>query len=426
MKEQPIIEVENLSKCYRLGQLGAKSLRDELALQWKRLSGQAVIAKEESQFWALKDVSFSIQQGEVVGVIGRNGAGKSTLLKLLSRITEPTSGRAVLRGRVASLLEVGTGFHPELSGRENIFLNGAILGMGRSEVSSKFDEIVEFAGVEQFIDTPVKRYSSGMYVRLAFAIAAHLEPEILIVDEVLAVGDASFQRRCLGKLQEVSKSGRSIIFVSHSMEAIRRICDRVIVLSKGSVVLDSNSTEQAIKKYLANSSEQISSNAEIYTKKQSTKWIELEKIVIGNGKNTKLAFNHQEPITIAFHFVTLKAHENLKFGITVENEMAEILFVSYSTDLSDEDRCKFALSQNQQNVEVIIPAHLLNEGTYKITPNVSIHNVEWIYPKGEDSQSFSISVEGLISDSEYWIKKREGAIAPLLHWHQKSTLDIYK
>jgi lipopolysaccharide transport system ATP-binding protein len=232
---RPIIEVEHLSKKYRLGVVGATTLREDLARMTSRLRGQEPAA-EKGEFWALRDVSFSVQPGEVVGIIGRNGAGKSTLLKLLSRITEPTSGRAVMRGRVASLLEVGTGFHPELTGRDNIYLNGAILGMKRAEIRAKFDEIVDFAEVEEFIDTPVKHYSSGMHVRLAFAVAAHLEPEILIVDEVLAVGDAQFQKKCLGKMESVSRSeGRTVLFVSHNLAAVRTLCSKGVYLVRGKI-----------------------------------------------------------------------------------------------------------------------------------------------------------------------------------------------
>ena len=236
---EPVITVENLGKRYRLAHAPrADTLRDTLAQGARGLlrgwTGRGASSTED--FWALRDVSFSVNRGEVVGIIGRNGAGKSTLLKILSRITEPTAGRVTLRGRVASLLEVGTGFHPELSGRENIFLNGAILGMTRAEIRGKFDEIVAFAEVERFLDTPVKHYSSGMYVRLAFAVAAHLEPEILIVDEVLAVGDAAFQKKCLGKLQAVSQSeGRTVIFVSHNLPSIRGLCSTAVLLSAGKV-----------------------------------------------------------------------------------------------------------------------------------------------------------------------------------------------
>ena len=273
-----IISVENLGKCYRIRHQAEGrryvALRDVIAEKAKGVFGKLKFGKQKTEmgnagaqnpfplsksllstlpasedFWALKDVSFEVKQGEVVGIIGRNGAGKSTLLKVLSQITEPSEGRVTLRGRVASLLEVGTGFHPELTGRENIFLNGAILGMTRAEIKRKFDEIVAFAEVEKFLDTPVKRYSSGMYVRLAFAVAAHLEPEILIVDEVLAVGDAEFQKKCLGKMSEVAKGGRTVLFVSHQMAAVQRLCSRGILLTKGGVVIDGN-VEAVIQKYL--------------------------------------------------------------------------------------------------------------------------------------------------------------------------------
>lgn len=235
----PAIRVEGLGKRYRIGhQVRHDTLRDSL---WQALRGILPGDKrgprpDQEDFWALKDVSFDVQPGEVVGIVGRNGAGKSTLLKVLSRITEPSEGRVTLRGRIASLLEVGTGFHPELSGRENIFLNGAILGMSRTEIAKKFDEIVAFAEVEKFLDTPVKHYSSGMYVRLAFAVAAHLDPEILIVDEVLAVGDSEFQKKCLGKMSEVTSGGRTVLFVSHNLTAVRSLCSRAIHLSAGRCV----------------------------------------------------------------------------------------------------------------------------------------------------------------------------------------------
>src|ERR1700685_3890330 len=240
-----VIKVEKVSKRYQIGAL--QNSRDTLRYRleaWMRhplrqLKGtRSERAEAAKEFWALRDVSFEIKEGEVVGIIGRNGAGKPTLLNVLSRITEPTVGRVQLEGRVSSLLEVGTGFHPELTGRENVFLNGAILGMSRVEIKRKFDEIVAFAEVEKFLDTPVKRYSSGMYVRLAFAVAAHLEPEILIVDEVLAVGDAEFQKKCLGKMEDVSRGGRTVLFVSHNMAAVERLCTRGILLQQGTVRMD--------------------------------------------------------------------------------------------------------------------------------------------------------------------------------------------
>jgi lipopolysaccharide transport system ATP-binding protein len=243
---EPVIRVEKLGKRYQVGgpREAYGTLRDSIAsavqVPFQILRGQRVKPKE---FWALKDVSFEVRQGEVLGIIGRNGAGKSTLLKILSRVTYPTRGRAEVYGRVGSLLEVGTGFHPELTGRENIYLNGAVLGMKRAEIQRKFDEIVDFAEIEQFLDTPVKRYSSGMYMRLAFAVAAHLEPEILIVDEVLAVGDAAFQKKCLGKMRTVAREGRTVIFVSHNMAAIRTMCSSAIVLDGGKIIRTGSPSE---------------------------------------------------------------------------------------------------------------------------------------------------------------------------------------
>jgi lipopolysaccharide transport system ATP-binding protein len=257
-----VITVENLSKCYLVGHESGQretytALRDVISREARNFTRKAVDfvrgrpivqGDEVEEFWALRDASFEVKRGEVLGIIGRNGAGKSTLLKILSRITEPTHGRAILRGRVASLLEVGTGFHPELTGRENIFLNGSILGMTRAEIMCKFDDIVEFAEVERFLDTPVKRYSSGMYVRLAFSVAAHLEPEILVVDEVLAVGDAEFQKKCLGKMGDVARDGRTVLFVSHNMAAVKGLTTRGILLDHGRVAF-SGTSEQVIQHY---------------------------------------------------------------------------------------------------------------------------------------------------------------------------------
>lgn len=294
-----IIIAENISKLFHLSHEGNQkytALRDVLANRVKNLFKSKQSEGLMEEFWALKDLSFKINKGDRVGVIGRNGAGKSTLLKLLSRISEPSSGRITIKGRVASLLEVGTGFHPELTGRENIYLNGAILGMTRSEIKSKFDEIVEFAEVERFLDTPVKRYSSGMYVRLAFAVAAHLEPEILIVDEVLAVGDVQFQNKCLGKMDDVSKKdGRTVIFVSHNMNAIRTLCNRGILLKKGKIVID-GSVEDVINDYMM---ENESTKSNIYT---------IEK-------------NSVNPYFKAVELITPKIqyNEDVKFNISIES-----------------------------------------------------------------------------------------------------------
>jgi len=284
-----VIRAENLSKKYRLShqtsgsystlrETVSRTASDAVKRIFGRTGADGVSKRTSEEFWALKDVSFDIRQGERVGIIGRNGAGKTTLLKILSRITEPTEGRVSLKGRVASLLEVGTGFHPELTGRENIFLNGAVLGMGRDEIRRRFDEIVSFAEIDKFLDTPVKRYSSGMYVRLAFAVAAHLEPEILLVDEVLAVGDALFQKKCLGKMDSVSREGRTVLFVSHNMGAVRNLCSRNIYLSDGSIKID-GLTDKVIQEYLTESVQEASSTIELP---------DLE--VDGHGRGVRLSF----------------------------------------------------------------------------------------------------------------------------------------
>lgn len=262
---EPIIVVENLSKKYLIGEnihrRGARTFRDIFDYKMRGIFSrkERQRKKEETTIWALKDVSFEVGKGEAVGIIGRNGAGKSTLLKILSRITEPTMGRVILRGRVASLLEVGTGFNLELTGRENIYLNGSILGMRKAEIDKRFDEIVQFAEIEKFLDTPVKRYSSGMYVRLAFAVAAHLEPEILLVDEVLAVGDAQFQKKCLGKMQDVSHQGRTVFFVSHNMGAVNVLCSSAFLLSEGEMIVSGN-VEDVVARYLTY---EVSSDGEV-------------------------------------------------------------------------------------------------------------------------------------------------------------------
>jgi lipopolysaccharide transport system ATP-binding protein len=337
MSDAAII-VEGLGKKYLLyhRQEGRryKALRDVIAGRAKsivKLGARAELPPVE-EFWALKDVSFEIGHGEVVGIVGRNGAGKSTLLKLLSRITEPTTGRIRLRGRVASLLEVGTGFHPELTGRENIFLNGAILGMGKAEITRKFDEIVAFAEVEKFLDTPVKRYSSGMYVRLAFAVAAHLEPEILIVDEVLAVGDASFQKKCLGKMQDVSKGGRTVLFVSHNMGAVTTLCQTGIWMEKGRLI-KTGPARAMVDDYLTASSETAQKVMDLSNAKRANdegRRMRVEKVEWLSG----LPLQHGEKFSVRIHVRTLDEVAEVSIGIGFGNlEGGRLL--SYDTDFQD-------------------------------------------------------------------------------------------
>jgi lipopolysaccharide transport system ATP-binding protein len=298
-----VISIERLSKSYNLGQISTGTFTHDLAVWWAKARGKPNpllrIGEKDygnragEEIWALRAVSFTVEQGEILGIIGRNGAGKSTLLKILSRITAPTSGKIKVKGRIASLLEVGTGFHPELTGRENIYLNGAILGMRRDEITRKFDEIVDFSEVEEFIDTPVKRYSSGMYVRLAFAVAAHLEPEILVVDEVLAVGDAAFQKKCLGKMGDVARGGRTVLFVSHNMAALSAICDRCVLLERGEKQLD-GSAKTVIHNYLSDS---IDGGLLFHVKTNLLTWegisnaAELANISIASDLSIKMCFS---------------------------------------------------------------------------------------------------------------------------------------
>ena len=374
-----VIRVENLAKKYIIGhqrQEGYLSLRDAItdgAKSFRRKllhpSGKRIVDPTVEEFWALKDVSFEINRGDRVGIIGRNGAGKSTLLKILSRITEPTTGRISLKGRVASLLEVGTGFHPELTGRENIFLNGAILGMSKVEIKRKFDEIVAFAEVEKFLDTPVKRYSSGMYVRLAFAVAAHLEPEILIVDEVLAVGDVQFQKKCLGKMEDVGKEGRTVLFVSHNMAALTTLCDKAIWLYQGQVEMQGDA-KQITSKYLSQGSEYagefIFANNEYYEN------FGFKKVSLLNYECTTTSlFDAREPITIRLEYYATQFINNLEVSIIVNNSLGICIFsTNRSSSLSSD------LSAGNHISEIEIPALFLVPGCYSIDIGAHIPRVK--------------------------------------------------
>jgi len=374
-----IIKVENLSKRYTIGHRqeqqypelrdaihgGLRALGNTLA---KSLTGKIRLKPSlaTEDFWALRDVDFDIQQGERVGIIGRNGAGKSTLLKVLSRITEPTSGKITINGRVASLLEVGTGFHPELTGRENIFLNGAILGMTKSEIKNRFDEIVEFAEVERFLDTPVKRYSSGMYVRLAFAVAAHLEPEVLIVDEVLAVGDVQFQRKCLGKIREVGSEGRTILFVSHNMAAIQQICSRAILLADGAVKEDGpidKVTEIYLKSMTNVSNVKIGSmprkNKEYGQKAKYTDAWPVNSI----GQRIE-SFRSGEKISFNLEIKSFEKLDNLSLVAGLETSSDHRI----TTVLSEEEGALFAAEKNETIcTNLAFPGLNLKPGTYSLT-----------------------------------------------------------
>lgn len=324
---RPIIQIENVGKSYRLGQADAKHemFRDALVgmlkAPFRRLKELRQPTKNEDLFWALRNVSLDVQQGEVVGIIGRNGAGKSTLLKILSRITEPTEGQVTLRGRVASLLEVGTGFHPELTGRENVYLNGAILGMLKAEIDRKFDEIVAFAEIAKFLDTPVKHYSSGMYVRLAFAVAAHLEPEILIVDEVLAVGDAEFQKKCLGKMHDVATKGRTVLFVSHNMNAVARLCNKAVVLKNGRQSY-SGDVRGAMNHYGISTS----ATSQIYFDSKNTNSFLKSIYILQNGNSTNGLLEPLGTVTIDCAIATTRILKKPRISVAFVNVKGERVF----------------------------------------------------------------------------------------------------
>ena len=338
------IKVENLSKAYQLGEIGTGTISRDLERWIARVRGKEdpflTIGEVNDRtskgtgdvVWSLKDINFEIEQGDAVGIIGRNGAGKSTLLKLLSRVTSPTTGNIKVKGRIASLLEVGTGFHPELTGRENIYLNGAILGMRKKEISKKFDEILDFAGVERYVDTPVKRYSSGMYVRLAFAVAAHLESEILIVDEVLAVGDAEFQKKCLGKMSEVSKGeGRTVLFVSHQLSSVKQLCNTGILMSKGNSTYFNN-IEKALEKYQYDNTT-IDLKRAIHNDENKTSYIGGWYLLDKQKKQTFTCYT-REFVDIKIEIIVKRALQKAEFGFIIRNNTGDIIFSCNSRDFN--------------------------------------------------------------------------------------------
>jgi lipopolysaccharide transport system ATP-binding protein len=421
-----VITVENLSKRYIIGhqkQQRYTALRDVLADGAKRIGNKLIhpFAKPSDdptheEFWALRDVSFDIQEGDRVGIIGRNGAGKSTLLKILSRITEPTSGRVSIRGRVASLLEVGTGFHPELTGRENIFLNGAILGMSKAEIKSKFDEIVAFAEVERFLDTPVKRYSSGMYVRLAFAVAAHLEPEILIVDEVLAVGDAQFQKKCLGKMEEVGKEGRTVLFVSHNMAAIQKLCRRAILLERGSVQFEGPS-EIAMSHYLVGgdeNSERVFSVDQNKLKACHGKGVDIINIQMLSGSGAYLKnLQTNDPTIIRIDYKTSEKMSSspIAFIVQVKATTGQEIFRLSTMPISGYEIDHLGRSGY---IDLMLDSIPLVGGHYYLDVGVSRPSVEYLYIVNEVANFFVSSKD--VYGSGVAIEQNRGLIVLSHKW----------
>ena len=414
------IRAENLSKLYRIGQYqgGYKTLRETIvnafSAPFRRLRRNPQTSNfnpQSDHIWALKDISLQVRRGEVVGIIGRNGAGKTTLLKILSRITEPTKGWAEIRGRVGSLLEVGTGFHPELTGRENIYLNGAILGMKKDELNRKFDEIVAFAEIEKFIDTPVKRYSSGMYVRLAFAVAAHLEPEILLVDEVLAVGDAVFQKKCLGKMGDVAKEGRTVLFVSHNMQAINSLCERAFLLDEGRVRLQGH-TREVVERYLE---DRLGNVAEVVWEFQDAPGNAVTKLRAVKVLNEKGEASYDQdmaqPITLEMEFWVLRPKSEINPAFHVYNQQGICLFGA--SNLHDPEWGSRSCEPGLYRSACCIPAHYLNEGQHQVSA-ILVQDKAKLPAHMEEIVSFF--VYDFATTRGGFTGKWMGAVRPLLPW----------
>jgi lipopolysaccharide transport system ATP-binding protein len=431
-----IISVENLSKKYIIGhQRKARysSLREELVNDGKRIlrgltspSRKARNDPLHEEFWALKDISFDIQPGNRVGIIGRNGAGKSTLLKLLSRITEPTTGRITINGRVASLLEVGTGFHPELTGRENIYLNGAILGMSKNDIKKNFDEIVTFADVEKFLDTPVKRYSSGMHMRLAFSVAAHLEPEILIVDEVLAVGDVQFQKKCMGKMDSVGAEGRTVLFVSHNMAAIERMCTSVVMLTNGEIARNSTDVQSVIKDYVSiNGAEGSCCWENPQTPSFDNDYFKPLKMYFAdeNGKEIReMPIRNDKDTWIVIVGETRKLDPALYFGIGVFTDTETFLFGSTFFDGHPDVWPAICLGINTLTCK--LPRHYFNEGVYKVELHGGLLHKEFYHYPGRNNPAICFEIQGGLSESPLWTEKRLGLLAPILEWSSDTSAHV--
>ncbi|HEY0347333.1 MAG TPA: ABC transporter ATP-binding protein [Pyrinomonadaceae bacterium] len=417
---EPIIKVQNLGKQYRIGSDGSaySTLREALVSKFRSpLNGRSRSANKK--IWALSDVSFEIGPGEIVGIIGRNGAGKSTLLKILSRVTEPTTGRVELHGRVGSLLEVGTGFHPELSGRENVFLNGAILGMSRAEILQKFDDIVAFAEVEKFIDTPVKRYSSGMYVRLAFAVAAYLEPEILLVDEVLSVGDASFQRKCLDRMKDVGRHGRTVIFVSHNMPAVTRLCERTILLDGGTILQDGPS-HKVVGSYLKSGLGTMAAREWADGDRPGNEIVRLCAVrVRAEDGHVSDAIDIRLPVRIEIEFEVLQTGHLLIPNIHVTNDEGVLVFIAGDTDPVWRSTHRPA---GRFISTALIPGNFLSEGTMIVAAAVSTMDPVTIHFFERDAVAFQVidKFEGDSARGDF-AGTFPGVVRPMLRWTTSSV-----
>lgn len=428
MKEDIAIKVENVSKQYRLGVLGTGTLSHDINRWWHLVRGKEDpylkvgenndrSTKGDSEYvWALKDINFEVKRGEVLGIIGKNGAGKSTLLKILSKVTSPTEGKITMKGRVASLLEVGTGFHPELTGRENIFLNGAILGMTKKEITSKLDEIVEFSGCERYVDTPVKRYSSGMKVRLAFAVAAFLEPEILIVDEVLAVGDDEFQKKAIGKMQDVSQGhGRTVLFVSHNLTAVQQICTKAILIENGTIA-KSGTTEAIISAYLNRNNQSSLWKLEDFSNVLKNDFFELKEIYLEDqnfeNKNRILG-PYDKFIYLNIGGYLKKIDSRLCIGFNIIDKHGNIIISNKNMDSYPEDTQSLSLGYLKFRIKIDIS--YFTEGTYVINFNLGLLGIKMIQ-SSESGVSLSFLLEGVKGNPSYLHNNRNAIISPYFIW----------
>ncbi|MBN8968289.1 MAG: ATP-binding cassette domain-containing protein [Rhizobiales bacterium] len=408
------IRATGLGKCYAIGSQSA--VNESRGLSDLR---RAFFGSRGEPYWALRDLSFEIEHGEIVGIIGSNGAGKSTLLKILSRVVQPTTGSAEIHGRFGSLLEVGTGFHPELTGRENIYMSGVILGMSRADVTRRFDEIVAFSGVERFLDTPIKRYSSGMQTRLGFAVAAHLEPEILIVDEVLAVGDAEFQKKCLGKMRDVAGHGRTVLFVSHNMNAIQSLCTRVIWLDKGAVCLNDTNVPRATRSYLSRGGDADRAEWRRPETASGRKQVEIHalRLIDETGATVTQTVPINAPLFLEFDLDISDIDPSLQVGYAIYAEDGERLWWSYQTDSDPRDWPP--LHTGRMLLRTALPRQMLNEGRYHIEFVSCLHLREWIVPPGGPSIGFTI--EGGLCTSPFWVTSRPARLAPVLYWEEAES-----
>jgi len=418
-KKEPVVSIKGVSKRYIIGHRpnNSRTLRDVMAGSIKGLLSRGENTRQE-EFWALRNVDFDVYKGETLGIIGSNGAGKSTILKILSRIIEPTEGEVKIQGRVASLLEVGTGFHPELTGRENVFFNGSVLGMSRDEIVKRFDEIVEFSEIGKFIDTPVKFYSSGMYVRLAFAIAAHLDPDVLIIDEALAVGDVNFQQKCIDKMRDSARSGKTVLFVTHSMNIVEEICDRAVFLKNGKIEMIGD-TSKVVSTYLGTTSQNLETtwkakgSSYVHRPDNPIKPISL-KLATGDGKPFERTVHYKEGLVAELVVDIEKPTTDMSVGVSFYDEFNNRLFRTSQTDVDTKDRPQLKPGRNKLSVE--LPLHDLREGAFIVALDCDVYRKDWVHNPYHTPVRTKFFLQNDGTKPAQWDIEREGLTKPILEW----------